>query len=59
MGDEMGSSTSRNGRLCSTTSLGVLGPLVVMRDGRELHVAGTQRRRLLTFLASRPGRPRR
>ena len=58
MGDELGSSANAaTAELCSTASLRVLGPLVVACDGRELHVAGTQRRRLLTFLASRPGRP--
>ena len=34
----------------------VLGPLAVEADGREVHVAGSQRRRLLALLASRPGR---
>lgn len=33
----------------------VLGTLVVEHDGGELHVAGTQRRRLLAFLGSRQG----
>jgi DNA-binding SARP family transcriptional activator/WD40 repeat protein len=33
----------------------VLGPLAVEHDGRPLHVAGTHRRRLLAFLASRVG----
>ena len=33
----------------------VLGPLAVEHDGRRLHVAGTHRRRLLAFLASRVG----
>ena len=34
----------------------VLGPLAVEANGREVHVAGSQRRRLLALLASRPGR---
>ena len=34
----------------------VLGPLAVEADGREVHVAGSHRRRLLALLASRPGR---
>jgi DNA-binding SARP family transcriptional activator/WD40 repeat protein len=33
----------------------VLGPLAVEHDGRPLHVAGTHRRRLLAFVASRVG----
>jgi DNA-binding SARP family transcriptional activator/WD40 repeat protein len=40
----------------STVRVLVLGTLVVEHDGRELHVAGTQRRRLLAFLGSRGGR---
>ena len=38
------------------TRVGVLGPLTVEHDGRELHVAGSHRRRLLALLASRTGR---
>jgi DNA-binding SARP family transcriptional activator len=34
----------------------VLGPLAVESNGRAVHVAGTQRRRLLALLASRAGR---
>ena len=34
----------------------MLGPLAVDADGREVHVAGSHRRRLLALLASRPGR---
>jgi DNA-binding SARP family transcriptional activator len=34
----------------------VLGPLTVEVEGRVLHVAGSHRRRLLAFLATRPGR---
>ena len=56
MSDEMGSSSAATAEPLRGTSLHVLGPLVVVRDGRELHVAGTQRRRLLAFLASRAGR---
>lgn len=33
----------------------VLGPLTIEHEGRELHVAGSHRRRLLAFLASRAG----
>ena len=33
----------------------VLGPLAVERGGCEMHVAGSHRRRLLAFLASRAG----
>ena len=33
----------------------VLGPLAVEHNGRPLHVAGTHRRRLLAYLASRVG----
>ena len=39
-----------------TVLVSVLGPLAVEADGREVHVAGTHRRRLLALLASRPGR---
>ena len=35
----------------------VLGPLAVEHDGQELHVAGSQRRRLLALLASHAARP--
>jgi DNA-binding SARP family transcriptional activator len=39
-----------------TVLVSVLGPLVVEAAGREVHVAGTHRRRLFALLASRPGR---
>ena len=35
----------------------VLGPLAVEHGGQKLHVAGSQRRRLLALLASRAARP--
>ena len=36
-------------------TVGVLGPLAVTAAGRPIHLAGRHRRRLLAFLASRPG----
>jgi DNA-binding SARP family transcriptional activator/WD40 repeat protein len=52
-GTEAGSASAR---LHSVRVL-VLGPLAVEHEGREVHVAGSHRRRLLAFLASRAARP--
>src|SRR4051812_22576117 len=39
----------------SAVRVSVLGPMSITVEGRPVHVAGTQRRRLLALLASRPG----
>ena len=51
----LGTSTCRSGSEPGRLRILVLGPLVVEHDNAEIHVAGSRRRRLLAFLATRSG----